>query len=278
MEKVEKMRGEADRGDVSSENTSNGESGEVTAAALAIGDELLSGRTRDLNVHRLGAWLGERAVRLKEARIVGDDIPVIAAALNALRATHDYVFTSGGIGPTHDDLTVDAVSFAFDVPVVENSEAIARMSKWYAARGEALTPARRRMARMPEGAVLIDNPVTGAPGIRIGNVYVMAGVPSIFEGMLHAVATEIKQGVKVYSHAVTAYGLQESKIADELRRIQNDAANVSVGSYPIDGDEKGVTIVARSANEQFALSAIEEVTAIMTSIGATPIPGDRKSS
>ena len=148
-----------------------------SAAILVIGDEILSGRTRDANLHFLAGWLTERGVALKEARVVGDEEAAIVAALNALRTEYDYVFTSGGIGPTHDDITADAVSAAFGVPCVEHPQAIKLIEAWYAARGEEATPARRRMARMPQGAELIRNPVTGAPGVRIENVFVMAGVP-----------------------------------------------------------------------------------------------------
>ncbi|MBI1392875.1 MAG: competence/damage-inducible protein A [Alphaproteobacteria bacterium] len=242
---------------------------------LAIGDELLSGRTRDINVHRLGGWLTERAVALKEARIVTDDIALIASALNDLRARYDYVFTSGGIGPTHDDLTVDGVAAAFGVDVVENSAALARIEAWYRGLGEEVTPARRRMARMPGGAILIDNPVSGAPGVRLGNVYVMAGVPRIFAAMLDAVATEIEPGIRIHSRAVTARGLPESAIADRLRAIQAaGGAGVAIGSYPIDGDRKGVTIIARSASPADAESAIDAVRSAMRDLGVEPVDGD----
>lgn len=247
-----------------------------TAAILAIGDELLSGRTRDANIHFLASWLTERGVALGEARIVGDEEGVIASALNALRSAHDYVFTSGGIGPTHDDITADAVATAFNRPVIEHPEAIALIERWYAARDEEVTPARRRMARMPEGARLIPNPVTGAPGVAIENVFVMAGVPSIFQGMLNAVEKEIEGGAKLYACAVTAEGLPESKLADQLADIQSALKGVSIGSYPIDGDVKGVTIVARSENLSTAEAAIASVAAAMRALGADPIMNDRK--
>ena len=152
-----------------------------TAAILAIGDELLTGRTRDANIHFLGHWLTERGIAMAEARIVGDDKEDIVTALNHLRARYDYVFTSGGIGPTHDDVTADAVAAAFGAKVIEHPRAIAMIKAWYDARGKETTPARRRMARVPEGAELINNPVSGAPGVRIGNVFVMAGVPKYFK-------------------------------------------------------------------------------------------------
>lgn len=246
-----------------------------SAAILAIGDELLSGRTRDANIHFLAGWLTERAIALKEARIVADDEAEIVSALNALRARYDYVFTSGGIGPTHDDITYDAVAKAFGRKVVEHKQAIAMISAWYKAKGEEVTEARRRMALMPDGAELILNPVTGAPGVRIDNVFVMAGVPSIFKGMLNAIDTALERGVQVHSRAVTALGLPESRLASQLLAIQSALIGVSIGSYPIDGDEKGVTIVARSENPAAAEAAIASVSAAMRALGAEPMAGER---
>lgn len=246
-----------------------------SAAILAIGDELLSGRTRDANMHYLAGWLTERAIALKEARIVADDEAEIVSALNALRARYDYVFTSGGIGPTHDDITYDAVAKAFGRKVVEHKQAIAMISAWYKAKGEEVTEARRRMALMPDGAELILNPVTGAPGVRIDNVFVMAGVPSIFKGMLNAIDTALERGVQVHSRAVTALGLPESRLAAQLLAIQSALIGVSIGSYPIDGDEKGVTIVARSENPAAAEAAIASVSAAMRALGAEPMAGER---
>lgn len=250
---------------------------ERTAAILAIGDELLSGRTRDANIHHLAGWLTARAVALKEARIVADDRDAIVAALNALRERYDYVFTSGGIGPTHDDITIDAVAEAFALPVIEHAEAVAMMEAWYGARGEAVTPARRRMARTPEGAVLIRNIVTGAPGVRIGNVFIMAGVPRIFNAMLDAVEPWIEGGVRLHAAAVTALGLPESRLADALRAIQAASDGVAIGSYPIDGDSKGVTVIARSADANAAARVIARVAEAMRAMGAEPVFEDRKS-
>jgi molybdenum cofactor synthesis domain-containing protein len=247
---------------------------QVTAAILAIGDELLSGRTRDANMHHLAGWLTERGVALKEARFVGDEEPVIVGALNDLRAKYDYVFTSGGIGPTHDDITADAVAKAFGVPCVEHPQGVALIEAWYRARNVEVTPARRRMARMPQGAELILNPVSGAPGIRIGNVFVMAGVPSIFQGMLAALDSAIKGGARVHSRAVTAWKLPESMLAEPLREIAVNFPNVAIGSYPIDGDINGVTIVARSENHAAADAAIAEVAKSMRALGFEPVEGE----
>jgi len=248
-----------------------------TAAILAIGDELLSGRTRDSNMHFLAQWLTARAIALVEARIVADDEAAIAEALNALRARYDYVFTSGGIGPTHDDITYEAVAKAFGREVVENAAAMRLLRRWYDAKGEEVTPARRRMALMPEGAELIPNPVTGAPGVRIDNVFVMAGVPSIFQGMLNAVESALERGVFIHSRAVTALGLPESLIAEPLLAIQKALKGVSLGSYPIDGDEKGVTVVARSQDAAIAEAAIQSVLTAMRALGADPFDGERPS-
>ncbi len=246
-----------------------------TAAILAIGDELLSGRTRDANIHFLAGWLNDRAIALKEARIVADDQTAIVEALNALRARHDYVFTSGGIGPTHDDITYDAVARAFDRPMTEHPDAIRLIRAWYEAKGEEVTSARRRMALMPEGAELIMNPVSGAPGVRIGNVFVMAGVPSIFKGMLNAIETALERGVMIHARAVTAMGLPESRLAEQLLSIQTAISGVAIGSYPIDGDEKGVTIIARAEDPAVAEAAITSVAAAMRALGATPVDGER---
>lgn len=247
-----------------------------TAAVLAIGDELLSGRTRDANIHFLAGWLTERAIALVEARVVPDEQALVVENLNALRARYDYVFTSGGIGPTHDDITVDAIAAAFGTAVVEHPDAIAMIDAWYTARGETVTPARRRMARTPEGAVLIENPVSGAPGVRIANVFVMAGVPRIFQGMLNAVDAALERGVKMHSRAVTAAGLPESRIADDLREIQSSQKGVALGSYPIDGDIKGVTVIARAEDEAVAERAINAVKAAMHSYGVETVNADRK--
>jgi len=248
---------------------------EKTAAILAIGDELLSGRTRDANINHLASWLTERAIALKEARIVADDERAIVDALNALRARYDYVFTSGGIGPTHDDITYEAVAKAFGGRVIEHPQAIALIRAWYEAKGEEVTPARRRMALMPDGAELIPNPVTGAPGVRIDNVFVMAGVPSIFKGMLNAIDTALERGTFIHARAVTALGLPESRLAEQLSAIQTALKGVALGSYPIDGDELGVTIVARSAVAATADAAITSVAAAMRALGAEPIDGER---
>ncbi|MEO1137028.1 MAG: molybdopterin-binding protein [Pseudomonadota bacterium] len=247
-----------------------------SAAILAIGDELLSGRTRDANMHFLAGWLTRRGVSLKEARIVGDEACDIADALNALRERYDYVFTSGGIGPTHDDITIDAIARALGVAVIEHPQAAAMVRAFYAARDLEVTPARLRMARTPEGAELIENPVSGAPGVKIQNIFVMAGVPKIFQAMLAAVDVDIKRGEVTHSRAATAANLPESMIADQLRDIQERLQDVTLGSYPIDGDVKGVTVVARSPVMEKAEHAIDIVASAMRALGVEPQMEDRK--
>lgn len=261
--------------------TGNGEiimTKQKTAAILAIGDELLSGRTQDANMHYLAGWLTERGVALNEARFVTDDMDDIGAALNALRTRYDYVFTSGGIGPTHDDITVDAIAKAFGVPVITHPTARKMIEKFYTAQGKEVTEARLRMARTPEGAKLIVNKLSGAPGVRIDNVFVMAGVPGIFRVMVNAVEGEIERGEVIHSRAATAYNLPESVISDPLRDIQTELNGVSIGSYPIDGDDKGVTVVARSADATLAEKAINAVAAAMRAKGFEPEMDDRKES
>jgi molybdenum cofactor synthesis domain-containing protein len=249
-----------------------------SAAILAIGDELLSGRTRDANMHYLAGWLTERGVALREARFVPDDEPAIVTALNELRRAYDYVFTSGGIGPTHDDITADAVAKAFGVSCIEHPAALALIEAWYKGRGQETTPARRRMARMPAGAEIIVNPVSGAPGVKMENVFVMAGVPAIFEGMLGAIEGAIEGGAIVHSRAVTAANLPESTLADALRQIQAEHEAVAIGSYPIGGDTKGVTVVARSEDLAAAEAAIGAVAAAMRALGSSPVAGERSQS
>ena len=236
-----------------------------TAAILAIGDELLSGRTRESNMHYLAGWLTERGVALKEARVVGDDLRDICGALNALRTQYDYVFTSGGIGPTHDDITIDAIAAAMNIKVVEHPQAVEMITAHYSSRDIDITPSRLRMARTPEGAALIENPASGAPGIRIQNIFVLAGVPRIFQVMLSALDGEIERGAVMHSRSISIQNLPESMLADQLRDIQAAQSGVSIGSYPIDGDIKGVSIVARS---QDAVAAEEAIAAVRTVVGA----------
>lgn len=203
----------------------------ITAAMLVIGDEILSGRTKDRNIGHLADMMTAIGIDLKEVRIVADDEAAIADAVNTLRAGHTYLFTTGGIGPTHDDITADAVARAFGVPCEYDERAYAMLEAHYAARGIEFTDARKRMARMPAGAEHIDNPVSLAPGFRIGNVHVMAGVPAIFQAMLDNVVPTLKTGVKLLSETVQCpYG--EGTIGGPLGEIQKNHPDTIIGSYP----------------------------------------------
>ncbi len=207
----------------------------VTAAILVIGDEILSGRTKDRNIGYIADFLTAMGINLKEARVVSDDQPEIVAALNALRTRYTYVFTTGGIGPTHDDITADAVAAAFGVGISEDERAMNIMLERY--KLEDLTPARRRMTRIPHGAELVDNPVSKAPGFRIGNVIVMAGVPQIMQAMLDSAAKGLQGGAKMLSHTIEA-AVPEGRYGDPLAKIAKEHAEVIIGSYPSFADGK----------------------------------------
>lgn len=202
-----------------------------TAAMLVIGDEILSGRTRDSNAHHLAKHLTGRGIRLCEVRMIADDHAAIVAAVNALRAGHDHVFTSGGIGPTHDDITADAVADAFGVAIDVREDAHAILRAHYARTGLELNAARLRMARIPEGATLIDNPISSAPGFSLGNVHVMAGVPAIFEAMVASVLPTLTGGDPLLSQMVDV-PRGEGEIAAALADLAARYADLSFGSYP----------------------------------------------
>lgn len=229
----------------------------VTAAFLVIGDEILSGRTKDKNIGFLADYLTALGIDLSEVRIVPDVQAEIVGAVNALRAKYTYVFTSGGIGPTHDDITAEAVAAAFDVPLNLDPRAVAIMEKHYPP-GQ-FTPARQRMARIPEGADLIENKVSKAPGFRIGNVHVMAGVPAIMQAMMDAVAPTLQTGKRMLSETVAA-NMPESRIAERLAAIQDAHPETLIGSYPKATDGKFTTqIVIRSRDETILAAAAQDV-------------------
>ena len=238
----------------------------VTAAMLAIGDELLSGRTKDKNIGHLADMLTMSAIDLKEVRIVADEEDAIVEALNALRARHDYVFTSGGIGPTHDDITADAVSKAFGVDCIYDADAMSLLGEMYKRREMEFTPARQRMARMPQGATHIVNPVSTAPGFIIGNVYVMAGVPQVFQAMVDNVLPTLRTGAQMLSRAVSCpYG--EGDIGTLLADIQKAHPETSIGSYPrFDGKKFSTEIVVRARDEQAMDAAAEDVSAMIAGL------------
>jgi len=219
----------------------------ITAAILVIGDEILSGRTKDANINYIACHLTEIGIRLTEVRVIGDDGDTIIASLNQLRADYDYVFTTGGIGPTHDDITAPSVAKAFSVPLVIDERALDMMKVRY--RDDQLTEARRRMARIPEGAELIENQISFAPGFMIENVIVMAGVPAIMHVMLDAVTPKLRVGKKMYSVTIV-YEHPESTIAKDLETLQKQFPEVSMGSYPYFKDGTlGTQLVLRSTNK-----------------------------
>ncbi|MCB1508312.1 MAG: competence/damage-inducible protein A [Hyphomicrobiaceae bacterium] len=203
----------------------------ATAAILVIGDEVLSGKVKDKNIGQIAEMLALIGIDLVEARIVGDREEAIIAALDALRLAHTYVFTSGGIGPTHDDITADAVARAFGVPIDVREDARAILVDWYDRTGRELNEARLRMARIPQGASLIENPVSGAPGFRIANVHVMAGVPSILRAMMENVLPTLEGGVPVHARSLPL-ACAEADIAAELRALQDAHPGIAIGSYP----------------------------------------------
>ena len=219
-----------------------------TAAMLVIGDEILSGRTRDTNTHHLAEVLTARGIRLMEARVVADDQPAIIAAVNALRSRWDHVFTSGGIGPTHDDITADAIAAAFGVGISHRADAMALLGAHYAARGIDFNDARQRMARIPDGAVLIDNPVSIAPGFSLGNVHVMAGVPNIFQAMVAGVAQGIAGGAPLLSQSLRV-NRGEGEIAGPFATLAAEFPDLTMGSYPfVQNGSFGTNLVIRGTD------------------------------
>lgn len=244
-----------------------------TAAMVVIGDEILSGRIQEKNAHHLAQVLEEIGVKLVEVRVITDDQSAIVAAVNGLRGAVDYVFTSGGIGPTHDDITADAIAAAFGAPIDVRADARAILEAYYP-DGE-LTDARLRMARIPEGADLIDNPVSRAPGFRLGNVHVMAGVPKIFEGMLAGLKSGLAGGPPTLSRVMRA-ALAESRMAPGLGAIAAEHPAVSIGVYPYyrtDGGP-GATVVLRSTEEAALMAAYDKAQALARDLGAEPVAED----
>ncbi len=216
-----------------------------TAALIVIGDEILSGRTHDKNIAQVASWLGVQGIRLREVRVVADEMDSIGEAVNRLRVKYDYLFTTGGIGPTHDDITVDAIAAALGVGVEVHPDARAILEGYYETRG-GLTEARLRMARVPAGSELIPNRYTGAPGIRAGNIFIMAGVPQITAGMLDALTGTLEGGAVMLSETVGCW-IQESEVADLLRETERTHEGCQIGSYPFWREGKsGANFVIRS--------------------------------
>jgi molybdenum cofactor synthesis domain-containing protein len=246
----------------------------VTAAILLIGNEILSGRTKDANLNYLATELTAIGVRLMEARVVPDAPEAIVKAVNELRAAYDHVFTTGGIGPTHDDITSGCVAKAFGLPLVKDPRAVRLLTNHY---GEAnLTEARLRMAHVPEGATLIDNPVSTAPGFQIGNVFVLAGVPAICRAMFDGLKGRLKTGDKVLSVTVSGY-VGEGVIAKGLGALQDRHRQLEVGSYPFFRQGRfGASFVLRGTDEAALKNAAEELRILIRTLGAEPMEGEPK--
>ena len=240
----------------------------VTACVIVIGNEILSGRTQDVNIAFLGERLNELGVRLMEARVIPDIEDTIVATVNEARARFAYVFTTGGIGPTHDDITAASIAKAFGVPLTEHPEARAILEAHYPP-GE-LTEARLRMARTPEGAALIENPVSKAPGFQMDNVFVMAGIPAIMQAMFESLSHRLVGGTPLKSRSVTIY-LPESRMAPSLAALQDRYPDVEIGSYPFSREGRfGARLVLRSTEEPRLEAAGAELEAALRDLGGEP--------
>jgi molybdenum cofactor synthesis domain-containing protein len=247
--------------------------GKVWTAGLAvIGDEILSGRTQDKNIAQVATWLNAQGIRLAEVRVVPDVEQRIIEAIDALRSAYDYCFTTGGIGPTHDDITVDAVAKALGVPVVVHPDAKAILERYYADKG-GLNEGRLRMARVPQSAELIPNRMSGAPGIRLGNLFLMAGVPHITAGMLDALSGKLEGGKPLVSVTVGAFA-PESEVAEMLREAEQSAEGISIGSYPFFKDGRvGSNFVVRSEDRKQAQMVADDLAGKLAGVGYDPVAG-----
>ena len=243
-----------------------------TAGLVVIGDEILSGRTQDRNVAQLATWLNAQGIRLGEVRVVADRQEAIVEAVNTLRTRYDYCFTTGGIGPTHDDISVDAVAAALGVDVVIHPEARAILEGYYAGRG-GLTDMRLRMARVPAGAELISNRMSGAPGIRIGNVFMLAGVPHIAAGMLDALTGQLEGGRPLLARTIGCW-VAESEIAELLAKVERSRQGVTIGSYPFFREGRtGANFVIRSTSQEDVDACVAELTAGLAAQGREVVDG-----
>jgi len=241
-----------------------------TAALVVIGDEILSGRTQDSNVAQLAKWLNLQGIRLAEVRVVADDMTAIAEAVNTLRARNDYLFTTGGIGPTHDDITVDAIAKALELDVVVHPRARAVLEDYYTTRG-GINEARLRMARVPAGADLIENEISGAPGIRIGNIFILAGIPRVAAMMLEAMNGTLEGGAPVISRTVGCW-VPESEVADLLGETERTHAGCQIGSYPFFRDGRGgANFVIRSTDRDVLDGCVEDLMIKLTAAGWKPV-------
>ena len=243
-----------------------------TAALIVSRGEILSGRTQDRNVAQIATWLNVQGIRLREVRVVADDQNAIVEAVNALRARNDYLFTTGGIGPTHDDITVDAIAAALGVPVEIHENARAILAAYYESRG-GLTEARLRMARVPAGASLIENRMSGAPGIRHGNIFIMAGVPSITAGMLESLTGALEGGRPLLSATIGCW-VAESEVADLLGATERAHEGCQIGSYPFFREGRtGANFVVRSTDQDRLDACMASLTAGLEQGGWPVHPG-----
>lgn len=243
-----------------------------TAAVLLIGDEILSGRTRDINLQQIAAYLAPLGIPVLESRTVADVQASIVKAVNDLRADYTYVFTTGGIGPTHDDITADAIAAAFGVGIGEHPEVIAMLAERYAEMKTEFTPARRRMARVPDGATLVANPVSGAPGFQMENVFTLAGVPQVARAMLEDIGPRLRTGAVVHKVTIRGLGLREGDIAEPLGALAVEMPNVSYGSYPWfrSVGDNGVHLVASTIHAELIDTIVQRLEAIISATGVTP--------
>lgn len=242
------------------------------AAILIIGNEILSGRTQDINVQFIAKRLAELGIKLEEVRVIPDVPERIISAVNELRARYGRLFTTGGIGPTHDDITSECVAAAFGVPWEPHEKTFAMMKDYL---GERFNAARQRMATMPRGAIPIENPLSMAPGFTIGNVHVMAGVPKIMQAMFTTLEQSLPRGVPIVMRAIHALGILEGSIAAGLSDIQNHFPSVDIGSYPFRrGEEGGVAIVAKGTDIALLDTAIAEVDALFAEQNVTAVMGE----
>jgi molybdenum cofactor synthesis domain-containing protein len=238
-----------------------------TAALVIIGNEVLSGRTKDANTPYLAIRLNELGIRLVEVRVVRDDFDAIAGAVNPLRAAYDYVFTTGGIGPTHDDITAEAIARAFGVALKEHPEAVARLTRHYA--NSEFTPARRRMTNVPDGGILIDNPVSAAPGFQVENVFVLAGVPKIMQAMFESLRHRLVGGAPLLARTIRT-NLPEGRIAGDLGKLQSAFPDVEIGSYPhMNAPGPSVRLVLRGTEAARLAEAVTQLEAALTALGGS---------
>ena len=243
-----------------------------TAALIVIGDEILSGRTQDKNIAQVAAWLNVQGIRLAEVRVVGDTEDAIVEAVNILRARNDYLFTTGGIGPTHDDITVDAIAKALGVGVEHHPDAVAVLTRYYESRG-GVNEIRLRMARVPAGAQLIPNRMSGAPGIQIGNIFIMAGVPSITAGMLDALTGQLEGGLPVLSETLGCWTV-ESEVAELLRTTEQQHEDCQIGSYPFFREGRvGCNFVVRSVDRDHLNACVAALANGLDALGYPSVSG-----